>query len=318
MSGSNYTFSDSNLRLIGGMTSGVIEAVILTPLDVTKTRLQLDNSGRYSGMLDCSKKLVAAEGFTSLYKGFVPWTMHVVLKNGSRFYFNQIFKDLLAGKDKKLGALGEFTAGFLAGAAEAALIVTPFEVIKTRLQAQDKAKGGEVPKYRGTLQTALLISRVEGPLALWNGLAPTIVRQSMNQACSFTTNSLFKKYVWKVKEGEHLDVWKSVVTGMIGAIPGPVLNCPADVIKTRLMNQETAKGAEPRYRGSFHTFQTILKEEGIAALYKGLIPRLTRLCPSYGIQWMVVDWIMANFSQAAELRKRKLTRQMTRRAVEGL
>ena len=38
------------------------------PLDVTKTRLQLDKTGRYTGMIDCGRKIVAQEGALSLYK----------------------------------------------------------------------------------------------------------------------------------------------------------------------------------------------------------------------------------------------------------
>lgn len=127
------------------------------------------------------------------------------------------------------------------------------------------------------------------------GVVPTICRQGLNQACSFWTNNAMKTYVWDLQEGEHLPAWKSVLTGMIGAIPGPCLNCPMDVVKTRLMAQENAHGEAPKYRGALHTLRVISKEEGVGALYKGLIPRLTRLCPSYGIQWLVMDQVTAHF-----------------------
>ena len=71
---------------------------------------------------------------------------------------------------------------------------------------------------------------------------------------------------------------------------------PMDVIKTRLMAQENARGEAPKYRGVFHALRLIPKEEGVGALYKGLLPRLTRLCPSYGIQWLVMDQVTARFS----------------------
>eukprot|EP00640_Fibrocapsa_japonica_P002166 CAMPEP_0113938844 /NCGR_PEP_ID=MMETSP1339-20121228/5251_1 /TAXON_ID=94617 /ORGANISM="Fibrocapsa japonica" /LENGTH=338 /DNA_ID=CAMNT_0000942137 /DNA_START=49 /DNA_END=1065 /DNA_ORIENTATION=+ /assembly_acc=CAM_ASM_000762 len=306
------------VRLLGGMTSGAIEALFLTPLDVTKTRLQLDNTGRYKNMLDCGRKLFAAEGFTALYKGFTPWTCHVVLKNGTRYGFNAVYKTMLMDKDGKLTSAKQFTAGALAGATEATLIVTPFEVIKIRMQAQDKvpevvsaasdAKAGageakaraetQAPtRYTNMFQAARTIVAEEGPLALWKGLLPTICRQGLNQAGSFLTNSLLKQHVWKVEEGEKMAVWKSALGGVIGAIPGPCINCPADVIKTRLMNQRTPiGGAPPKYTGMVQAFQVILKEEGVLALYKGLGPRLARLCPSYAIQWVVIDKFMEAFA----------------------
>ncbi|CAI5746488.1 unnamed protein product [Peronospora destructor] len=283
------------IKFLGGALSGVIEAVILTPLDVAKTRMQLDKMGQYRGMIDCGKKLVAAEGPKGLYKGFTPWTVHVVLKNGTRFYFNAIFRRILADQNDQVSGSKEFIAGALAGATEAVLIVTPFEVIKTRLQGQNIVKG-EILKYRGPVHTATTIIKHEGPLALWKGLAPTIGRQGLNQACSFWSNNFIKKYMWKLQEGDSLPAWKSGLTGMIGAIPGPCINCPMDVVKTRLMAQEAAAGAG-KYKGMVDAMVMIAKEEGVAALYKGLVPRLTRLCPSYGIQWLVMDKVTEHFSK---------------------
>ncbi|TDH70161.1 hypothetical protein CCR75_001665 [Bremia lactucae] len=285
-----------SIKFLGGALSGVIEALILTPLDVTKTRMQLDKLGQYRGMVDCGKKLFAAEGPKGLYKGFAPWTTHVVLKNGTRFYFNAIFRRMLSDKNGQVSGANEFIAGALAGATEAVLIVTPFEVIKTRLQGQDIVKG-EVPKYRGPVHTAATIMKNEGLLALWKGLAPTIGRQGLNQACSFWSNNFIKKHVWKLQDGDALPAWKSGLTGMIGAIPGPCINCPMDVVKTRLMAQEAAAGAGGKYKGMLDAMAVITKEEGFKALYKGLVPRLSRLCPSYGIQWLVMDQVTAYFSR---------------------
>ncbi|RLN95813.1 hypothetical protein BBJ28_00024599 [Nothophytophthora sp. Chile5] len=284
------------IKFFGGALSGVIEAIILTPLDVTKTRLQLDKTGQYRGMFDCGKKLLAAEGPKGLFKGFTPWTIHVVLKNGTRFYFNAIYRRMLTDKNGQVSGSNEFLAGALAGATEAVLIVTPFEVIKTRLQGQNIVKG-EIPKYRGPMQTTLTIVKNEGPLALWKGLAPTIGRQGLNQACSFWSNNAIKKHVWKLQDGESLPAWKSGLTGMLGAIPGPCINCPMDVVKTRLMAQEAAAGAGGKYSGMVDALRVIAKEEGIPALYKGLVPRLMRLCPSYGIQWLVMDQVTEYFSK---------------------
>lgn len=283
-------------KFLGGALSGVIEAVILTPLDVTKTRLQLDKTGQYKGMVDCGKQLFRAEGPRGLYKGFTPWTIHVVTKNGTRFYFNAVYRKLLADSNGQVSGAKEFVAGALAGATEAVLIVTPFEVIKTRMQGQNIVKG-EVAKYGGPVQTTLTIIRNEGPLALWKGVAPTIGRQGLNQACSFWSNNAIKTHVWKLQDGDALPAWKSGLTGMLGAIPGPCINCPMDVVKTRLMAQETVAGVAPKYTGMVQAMRVIAAEEGFAALYKGLVPRLTRLCPSYGIQWLVMDQATAYFAK---------------------
>ena len=45
------------------------------PIDVVKTRLQMDGSGglkQYSGTMDCATKMVRAEGAGALFKGLPP------------------------------------------------------------------------------------------------------------------------------------------------------------------------------------------------------------------------------------------------------
>lgn len=47
----------------------------MQPLDLVKTRLQLQRSGgaaTYNGVFDCFKKMYVQEGFASFYKGIVP------------------------------------------------------------------------------------------------------------------------------------------------------------------------------------------------------------------------------------------------------
>lgn len=72
---------------------------------------------------------------------------------------------MLSDKDGHVTVSKGLLAGLGSGITEAILIVTPFEVIKTRLQQQkglDKSK----LKYRGTFQTAQTIFKEEGVAAL--------------------------------------------------------------------------------------------------------------------------------------------------------
>ena len=66
--------------------------------------------------------------------------------------------------------------------------------------------------------------------------------------------------------------------------------------QTRLMAQE--KGEKPaRYRGMLHALATIPREEGIRALWKGLLPRLLRIPPGQAIVWAVSDQITGYFER---------------------
>eukprot|EP01087_Luapelamoeba_hula_P014914 TRINITY_DN4427_c0_g1_i4.p1 TRINITY_DN4427_c0_g1~~TRINITY_DN4427_c0_g1_i4.p1 ORF type:complete len:137 (-),score=18.67 TRINITY_DN4427_c0_g1_i4:1017-1427(-) len=78
-------------------------------------------------------------------------------------------------------------AAATAGGVVTALFVTPFDVVKTRLQAQigvppvvqaQAVQYAPVPCHeqplRGTLDAFVKISKCEGNLALWRGLGPAI------------------------------------------------------------------------------------------------------------------------------------------------
>ena len=67
-------------------------------------------------------------------------------------------------------------------------------------------------------------------------------------------------------------------------------------VQTRLMAQEKSDGPA-KYRGLLHALATIPREEGIRALYRGLLPRLLRIPPGQAIVWAVSDQITGHFER---------------------
>lgn len=282
----------TQVKMMAGMAGGVVEACLLQPLDVTKTRLQLDKHGKYRGMVNCGQTIVKEEGYLALYKGLTPFVAHLTLKYALRFGAFQWFKEKIHGGPGKPSNRTNFSAGLLTGCLESVLIVTPFEVVKTRLQQQVG-----VGKYSGPIDAVRKIIANEGITAMWKGNIPTMVRQGSNQAFNFMAFAWLNHNVWHKEEGDgkQLEVWKTLVNGLVAGSIGPCMNCPMDVIKTRLMAQETVKGQEPKYKGFVHAFRLIAKEEGSGALWKGLVPRLTRLAPGQAITWTVVMRVTSLF-----------------------
>ena len=79
-----YFSPDQNTKnktslFIGNVTSGACAAAvtscIIYPMDFTRTRLAVDlgstDKRKFKGILDCMGKIVKADGFTGLYRGFV-------------------------------------------------------------------------------------------------------------------------------------------------------------------------------------------------------------------------------------------------------
>ena len=84
---------------------------------------------------------------------------------------------------------------------------------------------------------------------------------------------------------------QSTVGGFLAAMLGPTVTNPFDVVKTRMMAQAKAPPDAPRYTGFFNALYRIPREEGLLALYKGLLPRLMRIAPGQAIVWTVNDQI---------------------------
>ena len=135
------------VKAVAGSIGGIVEACALQPVDVVKTRLQLDKKGHYKGMIHCGKTVAQEEGVRALWKGLTPFVGQLTLKYALRMGSNAFFLELMRDEQGKLSTGARLTAGLGAGVSEALLIVTPFEVVKTRLQQQrgvDKA----LLKYR--------------------------------------------------------------------------------------------------------------------------------------------------------------------------
>lgn len=280
------------VKALSGSIGGIVEASCLQPIDVIKTRLQLDTSGTYKGIIHCGATVYRSEGVRALWKGLTPFATHLTLKYTLRMGSNALFQS--AFKDSQTGQLsntGRLLSGFGAGVLEALVIVTPFEVVKIRLQ-QQRGLSPELLKYKGPIHCARTIIREEGLRGLWAGAAPTVMRNGTNQAAMFTAKNAFDGILWKKQEGDGkvLQPWQSMISGFLAGTAGPVCTGPFDVVKTRLMAQGRA-GGKLKYKGMVHAIRTIFAEEGLLALWKGLLPRLMRIPPGQAIMWGVADQV---------------------------
>jgi solute carrier family 25 uncoupling protein 8/9 len=83
-----YGGGDSLLRKIAaGLTSGAIGIAFANPTDVVKVRLQAQtNAGaeaKYTGAMDCYKKIIAEDGIIGLWTGIGPNVMRNAIINAA-------------------------------------------------------------------------------------------------------------------------------------------------------------------------------------------------------------------------------------------
>eukprot|EP00803_Ostreobium_quekettii_P006090 evm.model.scf_101EXC.6 EVM.evm.TU.scf_101EXC.6 scf_101EXC:50262-56254(+) len=289
------------IKALGGASGGIMEATFCQPIDVIKTRLQLDKTGRYKGILNCGMTVAREEGVRALWKGLTPFATHLTLKYFLRFGTNAVFENAMRDSEGQLTHGRRLLAGLGAGVTEALVIVTPFEVVKIALQKQEGTDKQKL-QYKGPIDAAARIVQREGVLGLWKGATPTMCRNGTNQMCLFFTKPLVDKHLWRKDEGvgKPLMWWQSMISGFAAGCVGPCATGPFDVAKTRLMAQEKAVlkgGGDVKYKGFFHALVTIPREEGIRALWKGLLPRLMRIPVGQAIVWTVRDAVVSHFEK---------------------
>ena len=277
-------------HLIAGGIAGISDALVCHPLDTIKTRIQL--SSRSITPFSACKNIVKQEGVWALYKGLTAVALGIGPKLSMRFFSFEIYKQQLNAQDN---AYKIFAAGLMSGVTEAVCIVTPIDVCKIRIQSQfsSLAEPNKALKYKNVFQTAGTIVKEEGVSALYKGIVPTILRQSINQGVNFTAYHFLKKSVMEYTNREKLSSWQHLILGGISGGMGPIANCPIDVIKTRLQRQVLVSGTKPKYIGIIQGIGLIQKEEGTMALWKGLGPRLMRIVPGQAITFMVYERVLS-------------------------
>jgi len=113
------------------------------------------------------------------------------------------------------------------------------------------------------------------------------VRQASNQGVNFTTYQSFKKAWLSYSGKEELAPWQHLLMGGISGGFGPLANNPLDVVKTRMQKQSTKEA--PKYKSISQAIPLIAKEEGVAALWKGIVPRLMRIMPGQAITFATYE-----------------------------
>ncbi|XP_032596360.1 calcium-binding mitochondrial carrier protein Aralar1 isoform X2 [Drosophila grimshawi] len=188
----NFTDKRGNIpvwgEVVAGACGGAAQVIFTNPLEIVKIRLQV--AGEIAGGSKISALSVVRElGFLGLYKGAKACLLRDV--NFSAIYFPTYAhtKAALADKDGYNHPLSLLAAGAIAGV-PAASLVTPADVIKTRLQVA--ARTGQTT-YTGVWDATKKIMAEEGPRAFWKGTAARVCRSSPQFGVTLVTYELLQR-----------------------------------------------------------------------------------------------------------------------------
>lgn len=190
---------------------------------------------------------------------------------------NELAKRLLLGNNNGTEEMKEETtsivaiSGAFSGVAEAA-VVTPFQVVKVRLQAKE-----HLGKYTNSLDCVQKLWREEGVLAFSNGLSATMCRNSVFNCVYFTVMYQIKQQVPPPQGSKVKLTMYSLVSGFVGGVMATMCNTPFDVVKSRIQAQCPNNSHSMEYTSTIQALVRIGRTEGVTALYKGFTPRALRM-----------------------------------------
>uniref|UniRef100_A0A669C165 Solute carrier family 25 member 1 n=1 Tax=Oreochromis niloticus TaxID=8128 RepID=A0A669C165_ORENI len=233
---------------------------------------------------DCVKQTVQSHGIKGLYRGLSSLLYGSIPKSAVRFGVFEFLSNHAKDESGRLDSTKSLLCGLGAGVMEAVLVVCPMETVKVKF-IHDQTSAN--PKYKGFFHGVREIVRAQGLRGTYQGLTATVLKQGSNQAIRFFVMTSLKN--WYKGDNPNKAI-NPLVTGLFGAIAGAASvfgNTPLDVIKTRMQGLEAHK-----YKSTLDCAMKILRYEGLAAFYKGTVPRLGRVCLDVAIVFIIYEEVV--------------------------
>lgn len=141
--------------------------------------------------------------------------------------------------------------------------------------------------YNGLFDAFVKIVREEGPGELYRGLAPSLIGVIPYAATNYFAYDTLRKTYRKVFKQEKIG---NIETLLIGSAAGAISSSatfPLEVARKHM--QVGALSGRQVYRDVIHALASIIEQEGIQGLYRGLGPSCMKLVPAAGISFMCYE-----------------------------
>ncbi|KAI3389465.1 hypothetical protein SNEBB_004204 [Seison nebaliae] len=276
----------NSLKFAFGGFSGMGATVFVQPMDLLKTRMQLNiGSPEYKTTINAFKTVTKNEGIAALYNGLSAALLRQATYTTSRMGIYTSLNEYAQNKGyTNFGykALMGMTAGGLA-----AIIGTPAEVSLIRMTSDGRLPVNERRGYKNVFDALIRIVREEGTLTLWRGAVPTVVRAMVINAAQLATYSQAKTSL-KATGYFHDGIWLHFNASMISGLATTAASMPVDILKTRYQNMRIING-RPEYNGVMDILKSVIRNEGVFSFWKGFTPYYARLGPHTVITFIFLE-----------------------------
>ncbi|ATY64595.1 Mitochondrial substrate carrier [Cordyceps militaris] len=304
------------VHLAAGASGGLVNAIVTSPLDVLRTRMQSDlfimtstSEAVRTSRLGFLRRTLAAlstmhrtEGFGGLFRGLVPSLVGVVPAQAVKFY--------VYGNCKRLGAQGlgrsESDALVHAQAAVAAGLATatvtnPIWLVKTRLQLdKDQSRGGALSKqYSGSIDCVRKIWKHEGLPGFYRGLSASylgtletvvhlVLYEQLKTLSQTQSNEASPSSTGRTELGNWVSTAGAAGCAKVAAV---LLTYPHEVVRTRL-RQAPSDSFGAGNSSLVQCCRSTWARQGWRGFYSGLTVHLVRSIPSAVITLGIYEFVL--------------------------
>ncbi|PYI27350.1 mitochondrial carrier [Aspergillus indologenus CBS 114.80] len=302
---------------VAGATGAVLANAMVYPLDLVKTKLQVqvkqadetkkegsDETVHYKSTLDAINKIVEKEGIEGLYSGITGALIGVASTNFAYFYWYTIVRSLYMASNKvpkPPGTAIELSLGAVAGAV-AQIFTIPVSVITTRQQTQDKSE------RKGLVETGReIVNSEDGWTGLWRGLKASLILV-VNPAITYGAYQRLKDVLFPGKT--NLKPWEAFLLGALSKTLATIATQPLIVAKVGLQSRPPPSREGKPFKTFSEVMRYIIKNEGALSLFKGIGPQITKGLLVQGLLMMTKERVelifVLLFAYLRKIRAQKL------------
>lgn len=225
------------------------------------------------------QKIYEKDGLKGLYHGLFGTILGVASSNFAYFYWYGLIRGLYVSRSKgaALSTATELLLGAVAGAL-GQLFTIPVSVVTTKQQTADV--------YKSLTQTAQDVVQEDGITGLWRGLKASLVLV-VNPSITYGSFERLRTLLFQGRE--HLLPRENFLLGALSKAMATVATQP--LIIAKVMQQSGGGAGRKKYNSFVDALMYLAREEGIAGLFKGLGPQITKGVLVQGLLFMFKDQI---------------------------
>jgi solute carrier family 25 phosphate transporter 3 len=260
----------SRFALAGAVCCSVTHGA-LTPVDVVKTRIQLDPVTYNRGLVGGIRQVIRNEGAGALLTGLGPTFAGYFLQGAFKFggyeFFKQQSINAIGYDNARNNRIAVYCVSSAAAEFFADIALCPLEATRIRLVSQPTFATGLVSGFTK-------IARQEGIGAFYSGFGPILFKQVPYTMSKFVVYEKVAEFAYKnvfdkEKTSAGMQTTINLGSGLIAGFAAAIVSQPADTMLSKINKTKGAPGQSTTSR-----LFGIAKELGFRGSFSGLGARL--------------------------------------------